>query len=123
MKALNSSSKNCAQGNASDDPGSEIADGTVESPPKLSHEEIMKEFLVPVGGHGEISPMTDESGIGFRDDKQPIGRGVQEMLEITKLLNEADIPCCMVGEAALIYYGAGRLMDVRLSKHYHHSLC
>lgn len=45
------------------------------------------------------------------------------MLEVTKLLNEACIPCCMVGEAALIYYGAGRLMDVRLPKHYHHSLC
>lgn len=77
MKALNSSPKNCAQGNPTDDPGSEIDDSIVRPRVELSHVQVMKEFLVPEGGYGEISSMTDESVIGSRDDKQLIGRGVQ----------------------------------------------
>lgn len=122
MTALDSSLKSSTQASPTDNLGSGIVDGTVKPPAELSHEEIMREFLEPEGGFGELSPSTDESVIGFLDDKQPRRSGVQEMLEVTKLLNEADIPCCMVAEAALIYYGAGRMMDVSLLQTYHLSL-
>lgn len=82
-------------------------------PADISIEEALKEMLVPEGDMDkEFSPLTDESVVGFFDDKQPLRHGVQEMHEVTKLLSEADISCCMVTEAALIYYGAGRLMNV-----------
>jgi hypothetical protein len=38
--------------------------------------------------------------------------GNGEVLEVITALQEAEIPCCIVGTAALIYFGAGRVTDV-----------
>ena len=41
------------------------------------------------------------------------GRGTEEILELTKKLEEVSITCCVVGTAALQYYGAPRVKFVR----------
>jgi hypothetical protein len=50
------------------------------------------------------------------NDKLPSfgGHGTLEILEVTQLLDEAGITCCLVGISALIYYGAGRGRRVSL---------
>ncbi|KAM5374313.1 hypothetical protein ACJZ2D_006486 [Fusarium nematophilum] len=39
------------------------------------------------------------------------GHGTIEALQLSRTLEEADIPCCFCGVSALIYYGAGRVRD------------
>lgn len=41
------------------------------------------------------------------------GHGTLEILSVTRFLEEHGIECCIVGVSALIYYGAGRVRDVR----------
>ncbi|KAH7174260.1 uncharacterized protein B0J16DRAFT_180863 [Fusarium flagelliforme] len=36
------------------------------------------------------------------------GRGTDDALAVTKILEASDIPCCLVGISALIFYGAAR---------------
>ena len=38
--------------------------------------------------------------------------GTAEILEVTQLLEAANIPCCIVGVKALRYFGAGRVDEV-----------
>jgi len=59
------------------------------------------------------SPAFDESVIGYSNDVVPDESGVEEMLAIVRLLESDNIPCCMVGESALIYFGTGRMRNVR----------
>jgi hypothetical protein len=40
------------------------------------------------------------------------GRGIDEVLEVIKLLNDAGIICCVVAGKALVYYGAHRVPTV-----------
>jgi hypothetical protein len=40
------------------------------------------------------------------------GAGTSEILEVTKILERANIPCCIVGVHALKYFGAGRVAMV-----------
>lgn len=40
------------------------------------------------------------------------GHGTLEILEVTRILENHKIPCCVTGVAALVYYGAGRGRDV-----------
>ena len=40
------------------------------------------------------------------------GYGTDDTLTVTKVLEQHGIPCCLVGIAALIFYGAGRVRDV-----------
>jgi hypothetical protein len=40
------------------------------------------------------------------------GYGTDDTLAVTQVLEQHDIPCCLVGIAALVFYGAGRLRDV-----------
>jgi len=48
------------------------------------------------------------------DDELPSfgGHGTLEILEVMRLLNDANITCCLVDISALIYYGAGRVRNV-----------
>ena len=71
--------------------------------------------LIPEGEYVRKVPgCFDESVIGFPSDIRPSGQGVKEMLEVISILEDASIPCCVVAEAALIYFGAGRMMDVSI---------
>ena len=44
------------------------------------------------------------------------GHGTLEILELTKILEEAGIPCCLVGVSALRYFGVPRMANVSLSR-------
>ncbi|KAF4950129.1 hypothetical protein FGADI_8398 [Fusarium gaditjirri] len=40
------------------------------------------------------------------------GHGTDDALAVTRILEAADIPCCMVGTCALIFYGAARDWEI-----------
>ncbi|KAG7405410.1 hypothetical protein Forpe1208_v014876 [Fusarium oxysporum f. sp. rapae] len=40
------------------------------------------------------------------------GRGTDDTLAVTRILEASDIPCCLVGISALIFYGAARVRPV-----------
>ena len=40
------------------------------------------------------------------------GYGTDDTLTVTQVLEQHGIPCCLVGIAALVFYGAGRVRDV-----------
>ncbi|KAJ9414865.1 hypothetical protein QL093DRAFT_2449536 [Fusarium oxysporum] len=40
------------------------------------------------------------------------GRGTDDALTVTRILEASDIPCCLVGISALIFYGAARVRPV-----------
>lgn len=40
------------------------------------------------------------------------GSGTDETLAVTRVLEEHDIPCCLVGISALVFYGPGRARNV-----------
>ena len=60
-----------------------------------------------------LSPVSDESVRGYPTDLPPKRNGAGEIKEVVDIITAADIPCCLVAEPALIYYGAGRVMHVR----------
>ena len=37
---------------------------------------------------------------------------MDDTLTVTQVLEQHGIPCCLVGIAALVFYGAGRVCDV-----------
>lgn len=41
------------------------------------------------------------------------GHGTLEILEVIRFLERHGIECCIVGVSALMFYGAGRVRDVR----------
>jgi len=43
------------------------------------------------------------------------GHGTDDTLAVTRVLEQHGIPCCLVGIAALVFYGAGRLRSVSRS--------
>jgi hypothetical protein len=49
---------------------------------------------------------------GYADDKDPENHGVHEIASVVKILDAAEIPCCIIDEGALIYYGTHRIMFV-----------
>nr|POE94575.1 hypothetical protein CFP56_16814 [Quercus suber] len=57
-----------------------------------------------------LSPAFDVSVEGFDDDEQPDSGGADLMAVVVRILQEATIGCCFANEAALIYYGAHRMM-------------
>ncbi|KAI9761252.1 MAG: hypothetical protein M4579_001172 [Chaenotheca gracillima] len=65
--------------------------------------------LQPTGPDVWVSPLSDESVRGYETDKQPTNGGVQNIYKVVKILEDAGVSCCMVGEPALIYYGTGRV--------------
>ncbi|OAL44274.1 hypothetical protein IQ07DRAFT_522236 [Pyrenochaeta sp. DS3sAY3a] len=64
----------------------------------------------PTGPNVIISPLSDESVQGYLNDNTPPSNGVREIRDVVQILEGASIPCCMVAEPALIYYGTGRVM-------------
>lgn len=71
----------------------------------------------PTGPNVVISPLSDESVQGYTNDKTPYSNGVGEIRDAVQILEGAGIPCCMVAEPALIYYGTGRIMTVSTNIH------
>ena len=63
--------------------------------------------------NAQISRATKESMAGLGDDREP-KEGIEEILDLTRLLEAERMPCCLVAESALIYYIARRLQNVRL---------
>ncbi|KAK2738395.1 hypothetical protein FQN57_007072 [Myotisia sp. PD_48] len=57
------------------------------------------------------SALSDESVTGYATDHEPKYDGAHEIKEVVDILRATDIPCCLVGESALIYYGAGRVRN------------
>ena len=62
--------------------------------------DVRKETLSVLSG-ADILP-------GLRIFHGPPSQGVDDVLEVIKLLKTADIPACIIGVHALRYYGAGR---------------
>ncbi len=71
-------------------------------------------------------PISDESVQGYATDQRPVQSGVKDILKVIRMLEDAGVPCCMVAEPALIYYGTGRVKTVceqtRVSKHIYRCL-
>jgi hypothetical protein len=65
-----------------------------------------------------ISTLGDVSVQGYPNDRTPQNSGVGEILGVVQILEGAGIPCCMVAEPALIYYGTGRVMVVSTTVFY-----
>lgn len=61
-----------------------------------------------------VSPLNSESVQGCPADKTPDRNGVSEIKKVTDCLRAAGTSCCLVGEAALIYYGARRVLHVHV---------
>ncbi|KAF1961479.1 hypothetical protein CC80DRAFT_437292 [Byssothecium circinans] len=57
-----------------------------------------------------ISPLSDESVQGYPNDRIPQHNGASEIRDVVRIPEGAGVPCCMVAEPALIYYGTGRVM-------------
>jgi len=66
----------------------------------------------PISKTGFVSPFSDESVQGYPSDRYPREEGVEEMVGVVKMLENAGVACCMVAEPALIYYGTGRIKTV-----------
>lgn len=60
-----------------------------------------------------VSPLSFESVHGYLTDITPKHNGASEIKEVTDCLRAAGIWCCLVGEAALMYYGARRVLHVQ----------
>ena len=52
----------------------------------------------------------DENIVGLPHDRHA---RTADVLRVIRILEDAEISCCFVGEYALIYYGAGRVPNVR----------
>ena len=76
----------------------------------------MKEMRhnLPTGPNVYVSALDDESVQSYFTDRQPLQGGVNDILKIVTMLEGAGIPCCLVAELALIYYGTGRIKTVSL---------
>jgi hypothetical protein len=70
----------------------------------------------PLGDH---LPMTKRPILNFGGnpgDKCPANNGVFEVATALKMLEAAEVPCCVVAEPALLFYGAKRVMFVSVSQ-------
>ena len=59
-----------------------------------------------------VSPMMAVSVRGYPTDKTPLRQGLDEIMTVIRVLEDVGIPCCMVAEPALLYYGTTRMMSV-----------
>ncbi|KAM5387253.1 hypothetical protein ACJA88_001605 [Fusarium oxysporum] len=66
-----------------------------------------KEFIGPVPPPPCFTPKFSETCTKKRASNN--GHGTDDALTVTRILEAADIPCCMVGICALIFYGAARV--------------
>lgn len=58
------------------------------------------------------SNSSDTESIHSNDPASNQGYGTDDTLAVTRILEEHGIPCCLVGIAALVFYGASRVRDV-----------
>ncbi|EEP78149.1 predicted protein [Uncinocarpus reesii 1704] len=54
--------------------------------------------------------MASDEITGYPGDISVSNNGIKEAAEVIRVLEDAQVPCCMVAEPALIYYGTGRVM-------------
>jgi len=59
-----------------------------------------------------ISLLGDYSVYGYPNDETPLCSGIRDILKVTNILEEFNIPCCMVTEPALNYYSADQIIFV-----------
>lgn len=102
-------STECAQSDGSDDDNKPVHVITKEDIARIMAEPP------PPGSHIVISPLGDESVQGYPGDVEPRSHGVHEIRDVVEILEGVEISCCMISEPALIYYGTGRLMMVRVA--------
>jgi hypothetical protein len=101
----------------SDQPDSD-KERPLDHPVKIITAEDMAEYYEemrlksPTSNTGFVSPLSDESVQGYPSDRLPRKEGVEEILGVVKMLENAGASCCMVAEPALIYYGTGRVKTV-----------
>ena len=101
----------------SDQPGAD-KEWTHHHPVKIITDEEVAAYMEekhvdgPTGPEVFVSPISDESVQGYAADRQPAQGGVKDILKVVKMLEDAGLPCCMVAEPALIYYGTGRVKSV-----------
>lgn len=62
------------------------------------------------------SDSSDDRSIYSNEGASNGGHGTDDTLAITRTLEEHGIPCCLVGNSALVFYGADRLRDVGSSR-------
>lgn len=74
----------------------------------LSQQDQDGEIIEPWWGTFNI---LDENIVGLPSDRPPQH---VEVLSVIRMLEDAEISCCIVEEYALIYYGAGRVQNVSL---------
>lgn len=60
----------------------------------------------------ESGDCSDTESIYSNECASNCGYGTDDTLAVTQVLEQHGIPCCLVGIAALIFYGAGRVRDV-----------
>jgi hypothetical protein len=78
-----------------------------------TEEELYTQFSKPI----TIEQFNDPAFLNRNPaDEEPSfgGHGTLEIVDVTQLLDEAGITCCLVGISALKYYGAGRGRRVSL---------
>jgi hypothetical protein len=63
----------------------------------------------PRGPDVVVCPISDESVQGYATDQEPVQGGVKDILKVVRMLEDAGVPCRMVAEPALIYYGTERV--------------
>jgi hypothetical protein len=101
----------------SDQPWAE-GEWALHNPVKIITDEDMAAYkeemrLNPPGGSDVVvCPIGDESVQGYATDQEPVQGGVKDILKVVRMLEGAGVPCCMVAEPALIYYGTGRVKTV-----------
>jgi hypothetical protein len=87
---------------------------TAPPPPPLGWQDTdpstLPEFLKNLPPRPDVSQYPQ-----FPNDKPSSfgGRGTLEARQVTRILENAGIPCCICGISALIYYGAARVKNVR----------
>lgn len=110
VDSLAMASTECAQNDNSDDDDNKPVH-------VITSEDIARVLAEPpaTGRHVVISPIGHESVQGYPGDVKPRSHGVREIRGVVEILEGAGIPCCMVSEPALIYYGTGRLMMARIA--------
>lgn len=58
------------------------------------------------------SNCSDTWSIHSNESASNWGHGTDDTLAVTRVLEKHGIDCCLVGVAALVFYGAGRVRDV-----------
>ena len=76
---------------------------------KKTHAELLKEF------HDFIDAWPKEPApVSTDKTASNCGHGTDDTLSVVRILEQHNIPCCMVGVSALVFYGANRVRSVSL---------